>query len=70
MDDFLSYVFLGALTGVVLIIGIIIGEKRMYNYVNKQVCTQSCQTLDCYTTCRNLDPTDFEKQVKCVGGKQ
>lgn len=70
MDDFLSYVFLGALTGVVLIIGIIIGEKRMYNYVNKEVCTQSCQTVKCYTTCRDFEPINFERQIKYIGDKQ
>lgn len=69
MDDFLQYVFLGALIGVVLIIGIIIGAEKMYKCVNKEVCTQSCQTLKCYTTCRDLDPTSFERQVKYAGDK-
>lgn len=68
MDDFLQYVFLGALIGFVLIVGIIIGADKMYNCVNKQVYTQSCQTLNCYTACRNLDSTSFERQVKYVGG--
>lgn len=70
MDDFLQYLFLGALIGVLLIIGIIIGAERMYSCVNKEVCTQSCQTLECYTTCRNLDSINFEKQVKYMGDKQ
>lgn len=69
MDDFLQYVSLGALIGFLLIVGIVIGAERMYSCVNKEVCTQSCQTLECYTACRNLDPTDFERQVKYVGGK-
>lgn len=70
MDDFLQYLFLGALIGVLLIIGIIIGAERMYSCVNKEVCTQSCQTLECYTTCKNLDSISFERQVKYVGDKQ
>lgn len=69
MDDFLQYIFLGATVGVLLIIGIVIGAERMYTCVNKEVCTQSCQTVTCYTTCRNLDATDFERQVKYVGDK-
>lgn len=70
MDDFLQYLFLGAQIGVLLTIGIIIGAERMYSCVNKEVCTQSCQTLECYTTCKNLDPISFEKQVKYMGDKQ
>lgn len=70
MDDFLQYLFLGALIGVLLVVGIIIGAERMYSCVNKEVCTQSCQTLECYTTCRNLDSISFEKQVKYMGDKQ
>lgn len=70
MDDFLQYLFLGALVGVLLIIGIIIGAEHMYSCVNKEVCTQSCQTLECYTICRKLEPISFEKQVKYMGDKQ
>lgn len=70
MDDFLQYLFLGALIGVLLVIGIIIGAGRMYSCVNKEVCTQSCQTLECYTTCKNLDPISFERQVKYRGDKK
>ena len=70
MNDFLQYLFFGALLGILLIVGIIIGADRMYNCVNKEVCTQSCQTLKCYTTCRNLDSISFERQVKYVGDKQ
>ena len=70
MDDFLQYLFFGALSGILLVVGIIISADRMYNCVNKEVCTQSCQTLECYTTCRNLEPISFEKQVKYMGGKQ
>lgn len=61
--------FLSSIVGVLLIIGIIIGAERMYSCVNKEVCTQSCQTFECYTTCRNLGPIDFERQVKYAGGK-
>ena len=70
MDDFLQYLFLGALINVLLTIGIIIGTEHMYSCVNKEVCTQSCQTLECYTTCRNLSSISFEKQVKYMGSKQ
>lgn len=70
MDDFLQYLFSVTLPGILLIVGIIIGADRMYNCVNKEVCTQSCQTLECYTTCKNLDSTSFEKQVRYVGDKQ
>lgn len=70
MDDFLQYLSLGTLIGVLLIIGIIIGAEHMYSCVNKEVCTQSCQTLECYTICRNLAPTDFGRQVKYMGDKQ
>ena len=70
MDDFLQYLFFGALSGILLVVGIIIGADRMYNCVNKEVCTQSCQTLECYTICRNLEPISFEKQVKYRGDKQ
>ena len=70
MNDFLQYLFLSTLIGVLLIISIIIGAERMYSCVNKEVCTQSCQTLECYTTCRNLAPTDFRRQVKYMGDKQ
>lgn len=70
MDDFLQYLFLCTLIGVLLIIGITIGAEHMYSCVNKKVCTQSCQTLECYTICRNLAPTDFERQVKYMGDKQ
>ena len=69
MNDFLQYLFLGALIGVLLVVGII-GAERMYGCVNKEVCTLSCQTLECYTTCKNLSPIDFEKQVKYTGDKQ
>ena len=70
MADFIQYLFLITLIGVLLIIGIIIGAEHMYSCVNKEVCTQSCQTLDCYTICRKLEPISFEKQVKYMGGKQ
>lgn len=70
MDKFLQYMFLGAVVGVLLIIGIIIGAERMYTCINKEICTQSCQTLKCYTACRNLGSTDFERQVKYMGDKQ
>ena len=70
MGDFLQYLFLITLIGVLLIIGIIIGAEHMYSCVNKEVCTQSCQTLECYTTCRNLSLIDFERQVKYMGSKQ
>lgn len=60
MDDFLQYLFLGTLIGI----------KCMYSCINKEVCTQSCQTLECYTICRNLEPISFEKQVKYTGDKQ
>lgn len=70
MYDFLQYLFFGTLIGVLLVIGIIIGAERMYSCINKEVCTQSCQTLECYTTCKNLSPIDFEKQVKYKGDKQ
>lgn len=70
MDDFIQYLFFGALSVILLIVGIIIGADRMYNCVNKEVCIQSCQTLECYTTCKNLSPIDFEKQVKYKGDKQ
>lgn len=70
MDNSLQYLFLGSTIGVLLIIGIIIGAERMYSCVNKEVCTQSCSTLEYYNACRNLGPTDFEKQVKYVGDKQ
>ena len=70
MADFIQYLFLITLIGVLLIICIIIGAEHMYSCVNKEVCTQSCQTLECYTTCRNLDSISFEKQVKYMGDKQ
>ena len=67
---FYSIYFFCTLIGVLLIIGIIIGAERMYSCVNKEVCTQNCQTLECYTICRNLEPTSFERQVKYMGDKQ
>ena len=70
MNDFLQYLFLGTLIGDLLVVGIIIGAERMYSCVNKKVCTQSCQTLECYTICRNLELISFEKQVKYMGDKQ
>ena len=70
MADFLQYLFLITLIGVLLIIGIIIGAEHMYSCVNKEVCTQSCQTLECYTICRKLEPTSFVRQVKYMGSKQ
>ena len=70
MADFIQYLFLITLIGVLLTIGIIVGAERMYSCVNKEVCTQSCQTLECYTTCRNLSSIDFERQVKYMRGKQ
>ena len=70
MNDFLQYLFLCTLIGVLLIIGIIIGAEHMYSCVNKEVYTQSCQTLECYTICRKLEPTSFVRQVKYMGGKQ
>lgn len=70
MNDFLQYLFLCTLIGVLLIIGITIGAECMYSCVNKEVCTRSCQTLECYTICRNLAPTDFGRQVKYMGDKQ
>ena len=70
MADFIQYLFLITLIGVLLIIGILIGAEHMYSCVNKEVCTQSCQTLECYTICRNLAPTDFGRQVKYMGDKQ
>ena len=70
MDTFLQYLFFGALLSILLVVGIIIGADYMYNCVNKEVCTQSCQTLECYTTCKNLDSINFERQVKYVGDKQ
>ena len=70
MDDFLQYLFFGILTNVLLTIGIIIGAEHMYSCVNKEVCTQSCQTLECYTICRKLEPISFERQVKYMGDKQ
>ena len=70
MADFIQYLFLITLIGVLLIICIAIGAEHMYSCVNKEVCTQSCQTLECYTNCRNLAPTDFERQVKYMGSKQ
>ena len=70
MNDFLQCLFLITLIGVLLIIGITIGAEHMYSCVNKEVCTQSCQTLECYTTCRNLSSIDFERQVKYMGDKQ
>ena len=69
MNDFLQCLFLITLIGVLLIIGIIIGAEHMYSCVNKEVCTQSLQTLECYTTCRNLSSIDFERQVKYMGSK-
>lgn len=63
MNDFLKYLFLGTLIGVLL-------AECMYSCVNKEVCTQSCQTLECYTICRNLELISFEKQVKYMGDKQ
>ena len=70
MNDFLQYLFLGTLIGDLLVVGIIIGAERMYSCVNKKVCTQSCQTLECYTICRNLELISFEKQVKYMGDTQ
>ena len=70
MADFIQYLFSITLIGVLLIIGIIIGAERMYSCVNKEVCTQSCQTLECYTICRKLEPISFERQVKYMGSKQ
>ena len=70
MADFIQYLFLITLIGVLLIISIIIGAERMYSCVNKEVCTQSCQTLECYTICRKLEPTSFVRQVKYMGNKQ
>ena len=70
MNDFLQYLFLCTLIGVLLIIGIAIGAEHMYSCVNKEVCTQSCQTLECYTICRKLEPISFERQVKYMGDKQ
>ena len=70
MDDFLQYLFFGILTNVLLTIGIIIGAEHMYSCVNKEVCTQSCQTLECYTICRKLESISFERQVKYMGDKQ
>ena len=67
---FYSIYFLYTLIGVLLIIGILIGAEHMYSCVNKEVCTQSCQTLECYTTCRNLDSISFERQVKYMGDKK
>ena len=63
MNDFLQYLLLGTLIGVLL-------AECMYSCVNKEVCTQSCQTLECYTICRNLSPISFGKQVKYMGDKQ
>ena len=70
MADFIQYLFSITLTGVLLIIGITIGAEHMYSCVNKEVCTQSCQTLECYTICRKLEPISFERQVKYMGDKQ
>ena len=70
MNDFLQYLFLCTLIGVLLIICITIGAEHMYSCVNKEVCTQSCQTLECYTICRKLEPISFERQVKYMGDKQ
>ena len=70
MADFIQYLFLITLINVLLTIGIIIGTEHMYSCVNKEVCTQSCQTLECYTICRKLEPISFERQVKYMGDKQ
>ena len=70
MADFIQYLFLCATIGVLLIICITIGAEHMYSCVNKEVCTQSCQTLECYTICRKLEPISFERQVKYMGDKQ
>ena len=70
MNDFLQYLFLCTLIGVLLIICITIGAEHMHSCVNKEVCTQSCQTLECYTICRKLEPISFGRQVKYMGDKQ
>ena len=70
MDDFIQYLFFITLIGVLLIICITIGAEHMHSCVNKEVCTQSCQTLECYTICRKLEPISFERQVKYMGDKQ
>ena len=70
MDDFIQYLFFITLIGVLLIIDILNGTEHMYSCVNKEVCTQSCQTLECYTICRKLEPISFERQVKYMGDKQ
>lgn len=69
MDNILYNLGMGILLTVVLIGSVLWGASAIYEGINKEVCTRSCQSLECYNTCANLGIKDFEKQVKYVGVK-